>query len=339
MNMHKSIGRSLVMFLLGLQMQAALAQAPERMSYQAVVRNSLNSLITGTTVGMRLSILQGSATGPSVYVETQTPTTNANGLATVQIGGGTLVSGNFGTIDWANGPYFLKTETDPLGGTNYTITGSSQLLSVPYAMYSATSGSSTPGPQGPAGPQGEPGATGATGATGPQGPQGVAGPQGIQGIQGMTGPAGNSPTVAGASGTEELTPGLTWTLVPGMSTTVTVPALSTWTFLILTDGGVQLNSGSTSAVGFTDVSVFIDGVQSGAGRRVPTLNNSIVIYAVSAFSFSVLTTLDSGTHTVELKAKKFSNSFTDCIISSAPGGSPLIGNPPLQCTLNVLAFP
>jgi hypothetical protein len=116
----------------------AFAQAPEKMSYQAVIRNTSNQLVISQTVGMRISILQGSSSGTSVYVELQFSTTNANGLVSVEIGTGALVSGNFATIDWANGPYFIKTETDPLGGTNYTITGVSQLLSVPYALYAKT---------------------------------------------------------------------------------------------------------------------------------------------------------------------------------------------------------
>jgi hypothetical protein len=111
------------------------AQAPSKMSYQAVIRNSANTLVTNQAIRMRISILQTTATGTAVYVETQTPMTNANGLASMEIGGGTVVSGNFSTINWANGPYFVKTETDPTGGTNYTITGTSQLLSVPYAMH------------------------------------------------------------------------------------------------------------------------------------------------------------------------------------------------------------
>ena len=119
---------------------AAIAQAPQKMTYQAVIRNASNTLITSSNVGMQISILQGSATGTPVYVETHNAVTNANGLTTLQIGGGTLMSGNFSTINWANGPYFLKTETDPAGGTNYTITGTTQLLSVPYALYAATSG-------------------------------------------------------------------------------------------------------------------------------------------------------------------------------------------------------
>ena len=84
---------------------------------------------------MKVSILKGSATGTAVYVETHKPTTNANGLVSVSIGGGTVVSGAFADIDWANGLYFIKTETDPAGGTSYSITGISQLLSVPYALH------------------------------------------------------------------------------------------------------------------------------------------------------------------------------------------------------------
>jgi hypothetical protein len=87
---------------------------------------------------MQISILQGSASGTVVYVETQKPTTNANGLVSIEIGGGTVVNGAFATIDWANGLYFIKTETDPTGGTNYTITGTNQLLSVPYALHAKT---------------------------------------------------------------------------------------------------------------------------------------------------------------------------------------------------------
>lgn len=119
---------------------SAFAQAPHKMSYQAVIRNASNALVTNQAVGMHISILQGTATGTAVYEETQTPTTNANGLASIEIGAGTVVSGTFSSIDWANGPYFVKTETDPTGGSSYTISGTSQLLSVPYALYSELGG-------------------------------------------------------------------------------------------------------------------------------------------------------------------------------------------------------
>ncbi len=114
------------------------AQSPQKMSYQAVIRNNSNALVASSPVGMRLSILQGSPTGTEVYKEIYNPDpqTNANGLVTIEIGGGTPLTGTFSGIDWSAGPYFIKTETDPTGGTNYTISGTSQLLSVPYALYS-----------------------------------------------------------------------------------------------------------------------------------------------------------------------------------------------------------
>lgn len=107
------------------------AQTPEKMNYQAVVRDNNNNLITNTAVGIRISILQNSI---PVYSETQKPVTNSNGLITIAFGG----EAGFDAIDWANGPFFIKSEIDPKGGTNYTITGISQLLSVPYAFHAQT---------------------------------------------------------------------------------------------------------------------------------------------------------------------------------------------------------
>ncbi|MEY4002771.1 MAG: hypothetical protein RIT07_813 [Bacteroidota bacterium] len=111
------------------------AQSPQKFSYQAVVRNASQALLTNKTVGIRASVLRGSAGGTAVYSESHTATTNSNGLVSIEIGGGTLLSGRFMQINWASGPYFLKTEIDVNGGTNYTITGVSQLLSVPYALF------------------------------------------------------------------------------------------------------------------------------------------------------------------------------------------------------------
>lgn len=122
-----------MVFTLGI-----MAQAPGRISYQALVRDSNNKLIPDANIGMQISILQGTASGTAVFVERHFPSTNSNGLVTVEIGSGTLVSGDILGIDWTNGPYFIKAETDVKGGANYTITGTSQLLSVPYALYAKT---------------------------------------------------------------------------------------------------------------------------------------------------------------------------------------------------------
>ena len=115
----------------------AFSQAPNAMSYQAAIRDANNNLVANQSVGMQISILQGSANGSSVYTETQSASTNDNGLVSIAIGEGTS-NDNFSSIDWSNGPYFIKTETDPTGGSNYTITGTSQLLSVPYALHAKT---------------------------------------------------------------------------------------------------------------------------------------------------------------------------------------------------------
>jgi hypothetical protein len=112
-----------------------LAQTPQGMSYQAVVRDASGNLLTSQPVGMAISILQGSSLGTTKYAETHTITTNANGLISLEIGKGTVVQGSLSTIDWGSGPYFVKTETDPNGGSNYTISGTSELLSVPFALH------------------------------------------------------------------------------------------------------------------------------------------------------------------------------------------------------------
>ena len=119
------------------------AQSPKMMSYQAVVRNSIDALVINSSIGIQISILQNSTTGTAVYVERQFPTTNSNGLVSIEIGNGTVVSGDITTIDWANGPYFVKTEIDLNGGANYTIIGTSQFLSVPYAFYAETTNSAS----------------------------------------------------------------------------------------------------------------------------------------------------------------------------------------------------
>ena len=174
---------SLLLFLTATT--AVWAQVPQQISYQSVIRDGNNKVIASSTVGIKISLLQGSATGTAVYVETHRKSTNANGLVSLEIGTGTVLSGSFAGINWANGPYLIKTETDPTGGTNYGIPGIAPLNSVPYALYAANG---TPGPKGDKGD---------TGATGLQGIQGATGATGVAGADGKTVSNGTSNPVSG----------------------------------------------------------------------------------------------------------------------------------------------
>lgn len=184
-----------LLYLLAIS-ASLLALAPQKISYQAVVRDASNNLVASSTIGIKISILQGSPLGAVVFSEYQNPISNFSGLITLEIGSGSVLSGSFANIDWSAGTYYIKTETDPNGGTNYTISGTTQLLSVPYALYAETSGSSIPGPKGDTGPQGIQGVKGDTGATGAQGIQGIKGDTGAAGAQGVKGDTG----AAGAQG-------------------------------------------------------------------------------------------------------------------------------------------
>jgi trimeric autotransporter adhesin len=102
-----------------------IAQMPQKMSFQAVIRNAAGNLVTNHAVGIKVSILQGSPNGTIVFQElfNPNPQTNANGLVSIEIGAGIPMTGTFSGINWSTGPFYLKTETDPLGGTNYTYPG------------------------------------------------------------------------------------------------------------------------------------------------------------------------------------------------------------------------
>ncbi|PLX07601.1 MAG: hypothetical protein C0596_10080, partial [Marinilabiliales bacterium] len=127
-----------ILTLLVLFSVITLAQTPLKFSYQSVVRNTDSELICEQEIGMKVTILQGTIDGTEVYVETHQPTTNINGLLTIEIGAGSVQEGVFADIDWSADTYFIKTEIDPEGFSNYTIVGVSKLLSVPYALHAKT---------------------------------------------------------------------------------------------------------------------------------------------------------------------------------------------------------
>lgn len=130
--------RNLLLLAMIFIARLSMAQSPQKFTYQSVVRDASNNLLQNSPVGMQISIRQNSTTGVIVYQEQHTIQTNNNGLATLEVGTGSIISGDFTLIDWGNGTYFIQTEIDPAGGTNYSISGTTQFLSVPYALHSET---------------------------------------------------------------------------------------------------------------------------------------------------------------------------------------------------------
>ena len=185
-----------------------IAQTPEGMNYQAVVRDASGLPIANQTIGVRATILAQPST-TVVFQETHTVSTNQFGLINLVIGGGSIGQGSLSSINWGTGTYWLQTETDVLGGTNYTLLGSQQLMTVPYAFYAETSGDGgQAGPTGPTGPSGADGADGVGGQTGATGPTGAPGPTGASGI-GSTGPTGPTGAIGPTGAMGIGTPGAT----------------------------------------------------------------------------------------------------------------------------------
>ncbi len=114
---------------------STFGQTPQAIKYQAVARDAVGNPVANQTVNLRISILQGSILGAVVYSETHSALTNSFGLSNINIGLGTIISGTFSTINWGANTYFIKVEMDINGGASYVEMGTSQLLSVPYALY------------------------------------------------------------------------------------------------------------------------------------------------------------------------------------------------------------
>jgi hypothetical protein len=216
------MNKYVIAFLLIACAETILAQAPFQIPYQGVARDAQGSALQNQQVSLRLTIEDFS--GTDLFQEIHSTNTNQFGLFIVQIG--SIQNLN---IDWGSGAKFLHVEMDIQGGVNYTDLGSTQFLSVPYALYAETS--NTPGPQGPVGPQGPTGDSGANGQDGAQGPQGIqgeTGPQGPAGIDGTNGQDGNQgPQGSSGNGITNISVegnSLVFTLSDGSTQTVAFPA-------------------------------------------------------------------------------------------------------------------
>jgi hypothetical protein len=181
---------TLTLILTSLFSSFAFAQAPQGFNYQGVARNTFGTIVTNKAIGIRFTLHNGTPNGTAVYSETKTITTDQYGVFSMVVGAGTPVSGTFNTINWGSGNKYLQVEMDPNGGSSYKDMGTTQLMSVPFALYAASGNTGATGPQGPQGLTGATGPTGATGATGATGPQGVIGLTGATGPIGATGATG-----------------------------------------------------------------------------------------------------------------------------------------------------
>jgi len=125
----------LLLIIFGVNFLQVAGQNPSGFNYQAVIRSSNGEIIQNQSVGIRISILKGGVTGEAVYVETFSTETNNFGLVNLVIGTGNPKEGALSDVEWSSDSHFIKVEIDIQGGSNYTEMGTSQLLSVPYAMH------------------------------------------------------------------------------------------------------------------------------------------------------------------------------------------------------------
>lgn len=295
----------------------SFGQAPDGFKYQAVVRDAGNNIMNNQAVGMRLTIQQGTVGGTVVYTETFSTSTNGYGLVNLEIGSGTTTD-DFAAIDWGNGPYFMETAVDFLGGMSWVVMGTSQLMSVPYALYAKNSGSSIAGP---AGNDGATGPAGADGLVGPQGPQGNAGPQGIPGNTGATGPAGADgiagpqgiPGNTGATGADgSVGPqGIQGVAGPtGPAGADGAPGAGNTLDQAYDEGGAGLGRVITVDAGEVELT---NGTINGIGIRVSTTNSGVGVVATSTNTANPYSPIQAATNA--------SSILTSAIVGSSTGGA------------------
>jgi hypothetical protein len=183
-----NVMKNILILLFALLMITASAQPPQGFNYQAALRNSDGAALQSQSVTLRISLTNQAGT-TTFFAEEQTATTNQQGVVSLHVGQGQVVSGSLSAIPWGTQQVYVKVELQTEGG-NFADMGISQLMSVPYAMFAADGNQGpqgNPGPQGETGPQGEPGPQGQPGETGPQGEQGPQGDIGAQGLSGADG--------------------------------------------------------------------------------------------------------------------------------------------------------
>ncbi len=261
------------MLMVLLSSLTSIAQVPQAIRYQAIARDINGGIIANKDLAIKIFIHDGYEDGKILYAEKHNGKSNAFGLLNLSIGRGAVVEGIFENINWGLGEKFLSIEIDFGGG--YIKLGSSQLLSVPYALYSPsvkgdtgatglTGATGATGLQGVTGLTGLQGIQGATGLIGPEGPQGEIGLQGIQGLQGTPGTNGTN----GLQGATGLTGNAGLQGIQGLQGTAGTNGTN----------GLQGATGLTGDTGLQG----IQGLQGTAGTNGTNGTNGI--NAVSAFA-------------------------------------------------------
>lgn len=290
---------------------ATFAQVPQAFKYQAVARDNAGSILASAGLNVRISIHDAGPTGTVIYKETHAVTTNQFGLFTLDIGTGTPLLGTFSSINWGAGSKYVQQEVD--FGTGYQNLGTAQLLSVPYALYAENTGA--------AGSVGATGATGATGVTGPTGTNGLNGVTGSTGTTGATGSAGTAgQNIYEVFGTAQLavsTATTSYTLIPGLTQTISIPAGSI--VYVQTNGGVQSTGATSATYSVVDIALFVDGTISGSAgqRRISIANTSSLAQLIENWSMGRTYTLAAGNHTFEVKAVSAAAGSATANVSSA----------------------
>ena len=330
--------RKILLFLIFAISTVGFSQAPQMFRYQAVARDVSGAILADQPVGFQIRILQGSSSGVAIYVETHAATTNEFGLVNLIIGNGSVTAGDFGTIDWGADSYYMEVAMDASGGSSYIVMGTSQLLSVPYALYAETSGSGGGGADGlncwdldgdgVEDPSEDTNGDGSWDALDCQGADGATGPAGADGADGDPGVTGQE--VNEVYGSAQITPPISasFSLVPGLSQTLTVPA--DCYCVVTTDGGVQCASaGANYAV--VDIAIHVDGVASPSGgqRRIVAANTSSLGQVITNWSITKTYVLTPGAHTFEVGVMDDGTGSSDANVSSGT-------DPRMQATLQVM---
>lgn len=327
-----------------------IAQAPNMFKYQAVARDNAGDVIANQTVSFEISILQNSSGGSPVYTETHVATTNQHGLVNLNIGGGAVTFGTFNTIDWGAALYFIQVKMDATGGSAYVLMGSSQLLSVPYALNAKTVAAVdwsdvTNVPADLA--DGDDTGGSADWTTLTNIPSGFADNTDNDVLAGLTCSINQialyngtnwvcttyypttgqtSASVFGTAQAVALITTTTYTLIPGLTQTITVPANAR--VIVSTDGGVQCAAAGT-VFAAVDIGIHVDGVASpqGGQQQIIASNTPAIGQMLTYWNMTKTYNLSAGTHTIDVRFRDSGSGTADGNVSGT--------NPLIQGTLTV----